>query len=426
MRIAIRAGHLVDPANGVDRQADLFIAEGKVVAVGRMPDGFAPEREIDASGQVVCPGLVDLQARLREPGEEHKADIASETRAAARAGITTLCCPPDTQPVIDTPAVVELIHRRAESSGLARVFTLGALTHGLAGKQLSEMQALRQAGCLGLSNALEPVADTLVMRRALEYAAGLGMTVFLFAEDPWLRGQGCAHEGAVSTRLGLPGIPEIAETIAVARDLALVEQTGVRAHFCQLSSRKAVRKLARARHDGLPVSASVAAHQLHLTDMDLGEYNVMAHVRPPLRSQRDRDGLREGLREGVIDAICSDHQPQDADAKLGPFSATEPGISALETLLPLSLRLVRDGLLTLPQAIARLTVEPARILGLDYGNLAPGRAADVCVFDPEAFWTLRADELASRGKNTPFDGWDLQGRVSYTLLDGRVVYQAVQ
>ncbi len=426
MKIAIRAGRLVDPANEVDRQADLFIADGKVVGVGRMPEGFAAEREIDATGQVVCPGLVDLQARLREPGEEHKADIASETRAAARAGITTLCCPPDTRPVIDTPAVVELIHRRAESSGLARVFTLGALTRGLAGKQLSEMQALRQAGCLGLSNALEPVADTLVMRRALEYAAGLGMTVFLFAEDPWLRGQGCAHEGAVSTRMGLPGIPEIAETIAVARDLALVEQTGVRAHFCQLSTRKAVRKLARARHDGLPVSASVAAHQLHLTDMDLGEYNVMAHVRPPLRSQRDRDGLREGLREGVIDAICSDHQPQDADAKLGPFSATEPGISALETLLPLTLRLVRDGVLSLSQAIARLTVEPARILGLEYGDLAVGRPADVCVFDPEALWTLRAEELVSRGKNTPFVDWDLEGRVSYTLLGGRIVYQAAR
>ncbi len=423
MNIVIRGGRLIDPANDIDTVTDLYLAGGRVAAVGQCPEGFAAEREIDARGQVVCPGLIDVQARLREPGEEHKADIASETRAAVRGGITSLCCPPDTQPVIDTPAVVELIHRRAESSALARVFTLGALTQGLAGKQLSEMQALREAGCVGLSNALAPVTDTLVMRRALEYAAGLGMTVFLFPEDPWLRGQGCAHEGALSTRMGLEGIPEIAETIGVARDIALVEQTGVRAHFGPLSSHKAVRKLARARHDGLPITVGVSAHQLHLTEMDLGDFNPMAHVRPPLRTQRDRDGLRRGLAEGVVDLVCSDHQPQDADAKLGPFSATEPGISALETLLPLTLRLVHDGVLTLPQAIARLSVHPARVLGLELGNLAVGRAADVCIFDPEAVWTLRPEDMASRGRNTPFAGWDLQGRVSHTLVAGRIVYQ---
>lgn len=421
MRLSILGGRVIDPANGVDQITDLHIASGKVLAVGEVPAGFEAGRVIDARGQVVCPGLVDLQARLREPGQENKATIASETRAAARAGITTLVCPPDTDPVTDTPAVVDLIRHRATQAGFARVVSLGALTKNLQGEQLAEMRALKNAGCVGVSNAHHAITSTEVMRRAMEYAANQDMPVFLHAQDPWLAAGGCAHEGMVSVRLGLPGIPEAAETIAVARDLHLIEQTGVRAHFCLLSSERAVNMIARAQHDGLPVSAGVAAHHLFLTEMDIGFFDSHCHVQPPLRTQRDRDGLREALRRGSISAICSDHQPLDRDAKLAPFPSSEPGISGLETLLVLTLRLVDEGLLSLSQAIASITQGPADIIGLSAG-LGVGERADICIFDPEQYWELGAEGMASQGKNSPFLGWDFKGRVTHTLLAGRLSF----
>lgn len=422
MRIHIRNGHLVDPAHKVDAREDLFIAEGKVVGVGAAPAGFTAEQTIDASELVICPGLVDLSAHLREPGQEYKATIASETRAAASGGITTLCCPPNTDPVIDTPAVVDLIHHRAQASGLARVVTLGALTEGLDGTHLSNMASLKEAGCVGVSNARQPVASSLVMRRAMEYAATFGLTVFIHPDDTALSAGGCVHEGPVSTRLGLPGIPEAAETVAVARDLALVEQTGVRAHFCRLSTARAVRMIARARYEGLPVSADVAAHQLHLIDVDAGDFNSQCHVLPPLRTQRDQAGLLQGISEGSLDALTSDHQPHEADAKLRPFSETEPGISSLETLLPLTLRLVERNLVSLSNAIALLTHRPAGVLGLSAGHLGMGSQADVCIFDPNAYWEVNDRTLISRGHNTPFHGWELKGQVRYTLFRGQVVF----
>ncbi|HFQ14101.1 MAG TPA: dihydroorotase [Gammaproteobacteria bacterium] len=423
-RILIRNGHLVDPANGIDRPGDLAIADGRVLAAGTPPDDFQADEIIDARDQIVCPGFIDLAARLGEPGTDYTGSIASETRAAASAGITTLCVPPDTSPVIDTPAVSELIHQKAEAAGFARVVTLGALTRQLDGEQLAEMARLQaDGGCVGISNARRPVRNTLVMRRAMEYAASCGLTVFLQADDPGLSGQGCVHEGAISTRLGLPGIPESAETVAVARELMLIEQTGVRAHFGRLSCAHSVQMIARARHDGLPITMDVAAHQLHLTDMDVGHFDSRCHVLPPLRGQRDRDALRSAVASGGIGAICSDHQPRDADAKLAPFAETEPGISALETLLPLSLRLVDDGLLSLSDLIARLSSEPARILGLDRGHLGPGAPADVCIFDPRRHWRVQPGEFLSRGRNPPFDGWELRGRVSHTLLAGRCVHR---
>lgn len=422
MRLSIEKGRVIDPAAGFDAAADVHIEDGRIVAVGKAPEGFAPDRRIDARDRIVCPGLVDLRARLREPGQEHKASIASETRAAAAGGITTLCMPPDTQPVIDTPAVAELIRRRAADAGFARVLPLAALTTGLAGEQLAEMARLKAAGCVGVSNALAPISNTLVMRRAMEYAASHGLTVFLYAEDAYLGG-GCAHEGAVSTRLGLPAIPEAAETVAVARDLMLIEQTGARVHFCHLSSERALRMIARAQYDGLPITADVTAHHLHLTEHDLGHFNANCHVRPPLRTQRDRDGLRHGLAAGTLAGICSDHQPHDADAKLAPFSETEPGISGLETLLALTLRLAdEDGPLSLGDALACITSRPAQVLGIEAGTLGVGRSADVCVFDPEAYWTVDPGALVSRGKNTPFGGWELKGRVTHTLFAGQVVY----
>ena len=423
MRVTVRGGRIVDPASRVDRKDDLHLAEGRVLALGPAPDGFEAEQIIAAEGQVVCPGLVDLRAYLREPGLEHKATIASETCAAAASGITTLCCPPDTDPVIDTPAVVELIHKHASEAGTARVEVLGALTRGLGGSQLAEMGALRRAGCVGVSHATRPIESTQVLRHAMEYAATFGLTVFLHPEDPWLGRDGHAHEGAVTTRLGIPGIPETAETIGLARDLLLVEQTGVRAHFCHLSTARSVQMVGEALGRGLPVTADVNAHHLHLTVMDLLDFNPNCHLHPPLRGRRDLEGLRAGLVAGLISVIASDHQPHEADAKLDPFSDTEVGASGLETLLPLTLRLVDDGVMGMTEAIAALTCNPARVLGVRAGSLAPGSPADVCVFDPEALWTLEPESMVSRGHNSPFLGWELKGRVSCTLLTGRPVYR---
>ncbi len=423
MRVTIRGGRVVDPANQVDRHCDLHLADGRVAAIGDPPPGFEAEQSIDAEAQVVCPGLVDLRAYLREPGQEHKATIASETQAAAAAGITTLCCPPDTAPVIDTPAVVELIHKHAIESGTAHVEVLGAMTQGLDGLQLAEMGALSDAGCVGVSHATRPIENTQVLRHALEYAATFDLTVFLHPEDPWLGRGRYAHEGAVSTRLGIPGIPETAETVGLARDLLLVEQTGVRAHFCHLSTARSVQMVADALARGMSVSADVNAHHLHLTVMDLLDVTPNCHLRPPLRSQRDKEGLRAGLADGTLSVVTSDHQPHEADAKLKPFSDTEVGASGLETLLPLTLRLVDDGELNLSQAIAALTCNPARVLGVPAGSLAPGNPADVCIFDPDALWTLDEKLMVSRGHNSPFLGWEFKGRVSCTLLGSKPVYQ---
>lgn len=419
----ITGGQLVDAASGLDNSVqDLFLADGRIVAIGQPPSGFDAQLILDATGKIVCPGLIDLSARVREPGQEHKATIASETRAAARGGVTTLCIPPDTDPIIDTPAVAELIHQRATHAGLARVEVLGALTERLGGERLAEMGILGQAGCVGVSNGMRPIGNSEVMRRALEYAATFGLTVFLHAEDPWLAREGLVNEGSVSTRLGLPGIPETAETIIVSRDLLLVQQTGARAHFCHLSTARAVDMVREAQRHGLEVSADVTAHHLTLTEDDTSDYNSQCHVRPPLRTSTDRDRIWEGLAEGTLVAVCSDHQPHERDARLNPFSATEPGISGLETLLALTLRLVDAGVLTLAEAIARLTTGPASVLGLERGRLSVGSVADVCIFDPQITWTMQESDVVSRGHNTPFLGWRFKGRVTHTLLGGNLVF----
>ncbi len=423
MHILIKNGRVIDPANNIDKITNVYIADGMISAVADSLDGFSAEQEIDASNQLVCPGLVDLSARLREPGFEHKATIASETRAAAAAGITSLVMPPDTYPITDTPAVAKLIRKKAQDAGLAKVYSLGAATQDLRGENISEMAALKAAGCVGISNALTPIKNPLVMKRIMEYAATFDLTLFLFSEDPSLRHQGCVHEGAVSTRLGLPGIPEAAETVAVARDLALIADTGVRAHFCHISTLKALQMISRAQFEGLPVSVDVAAHQLYLTDMDIGEFDSQCHVRPPLRDQRDMNGLREGVCKGSISAICSDHQPHEADAKLNPFSQTEAGISALETLLPLTLRLAEESSISLSDAIARVSIGPAKIVGLDAGTLTPGKQADIVVIDPEQYWKVSPENMLSRGHNTPFRDWELKGKVVHTLLAGKTVFK---
>jgi dihydroorotase len=423
-RIAITGGRVIDPAGGIDARQTVYIADRTIAAIGQAPDGFQADRKLHVPGQIVCPGLIDLCARLREPGHEYKATIASETFAASRAGITTLCSPPDTSPVVDTPAVAELLKERAELVGKARVLPIGALTQGLKGTELSEMSALKDAGCVAVSNALAAVVNTLVLRRAMEYAASHDLLLIIRPDDPWLRDNGVAHEGAVAMLLGLPGIPETAETVAVAQALALIEQTGVRAHFSQLSSARAVGMIALAQQAGIPVTADVSAHQVHLTEQSLMEFDPLYHLIPPLRTEQDREHLRRGLVDEIITAVCSDHQPHEEGAKLDAFSSTEPGIASLETLLPLTLRLVDEGILTLPQAIARLTSGPARILNLESGTLALGAPADVCIFEPDRAWTVDADTWCSRGLNTPFWGQTMKGRVTHTLLAGEIVFEA--
>ena len=424
MSISIINGRLIDPAHGIDDTLDLHLDGESVVAVGGAPAEFVAEETIDASGCVVCPGLVDLAASLREPGYEHKATLASETAAAARGGVTTLLCTPDTNPVIDNSAVVELVHRIARKLGQARILATGALTRGLMGEQLSEMAALKAAGCVAVSNAHYPLASTLVERRALEYAATFGLPVFLRPEDRHLRAGGCVHEGAVSTRLGLPCIPSAAESVAVARDLALAEHTQARVHFRTLSTQTAARMIHEAQAAGLSVTADVAVHQLHLTEMDVDGFVAECHVSPPFRTLSDRDALRRAVADGTIGAICSDHQPHEPDAKQRPFPETEPGISGLETLLGLTLRLVTEKVLDLPTALARVTSGPADILGLPFGRLNVGAHADVCIFDPAQHWVLERNDMRSEGHNTPFAGWDFPGRITHTVFNGRVVYRA--
>lgn len=423
MKTSITGGRLIDPGNGIDELLDLHIDGEWIVSICAEPAGFQPDRVIDATGKLVIPGLVDIAASLREPGFTAKGTLASETLAAARGGITTLVCTPDTDPVIETPADIEFIHRMARKLQQARVLTAAALTQNLEGRQLASFAALKAAGCVALSNARAPLANTLVERRALEYAATFDMTVFLRPEDRHLRAEGCAHEGTVATRLGLPGIPSAAETVAVARDLALAEHTGARIHFRALSSGGSVRMLRDAQNAKLPVSADVAAHQLHLTEMDVEGFDARCHVSPPLRTLTDREALRQGVADGTIAAICSDHQPHEPDAKDAPFAATEPGISGLETLLGLTLRLVDEGVLPLSEAIARVTCGPADLLGLPLGRLSVGLPGDVCIIHPGMPWQLDTRTMFSEGCNTPFEGWEFNNRVTHTLFNGHLVYR---
>ena len=421
MKIRIRNGRVIDPVSRENSVRDVFVDQGFIVDPRAAGDDFSADHEIDASGKIVCPGLVDLQARLREPGEEHKATMQSELSAAIAGGITSVCVPPDTNPVIDTPAMVHMVRQRGRRIQKARVYPLGALTVGLAGEQLTDMAALRDAGCTAVSNANRIIDNTLVMRRAMQYASTFDLTVFLTPLDHWLKGNGCVHEGEVSTRLGLPAVPEAAEVVALARDLALIETTGVRAHISQISCARSVEKIREAKARGLHVTAAVSAHHLHLSEQDIGEFDTRYHVMPPLRSLADRDALRQGIISGVIDAICSDHQPHEIDAKLAPFSESAAGISGLETLLSLALKLVDETALSLPDAIARVTINPANILGIEAGRLLPDSQADICIIDPTKYSRVTPDSLKSRGLNNVFFDQLLPGTVKTVLVAGQEI-----
>lgn len=406
--VLIRNARRLDPRAGTDTVGDLAIRDGLIVD----PATGAFEETVDAAGRWLIPGIVDLCTRLREPGATQKGTMRSETQAALASGITAVCLPPDTAPVIDSTAMVNRVNRIAKRAEAAYVHMLGALTKGLGGEALAEISALKAAGCVGVSNGLAPMANALVTRRALEYAASLGMTVHVVPLDAALANNGCAHEGAIATRLGLASIPVAAEAVAMRQWLSLVEDTGARVHFGRLSSARAIELLGSAKRRGLPVTADVAAHQLFMTDAALEGFNAMAHVIPPLRSEADRDALRAAVSSGLIDAICSDHQPHELDAKTNPLPQTEPGISALETLLPLALRLVQEGLLT-PLALAeRLAGAPAAILGLAQGGLEFGARADLCLVDATHEWRLDAGTMLSVGRNTPFIGHAFRGRAA--------------
>jgi len=425
MRTLIQGGRIIDPANNLDKITNLYLSEGKISAIGEhAPDDFRPDEIIDAQDLLVIPGLIEISARLHEPGKEYKATIKSESRAAAAGGITTLCCTPDTHPVIDETATVELIHRRAEDAGFARVLPIGALTRNLDSDCLSEMATLQAAGCIAFSNVGRAIKDTQILRRAMQYARTFNITLILQAEDPWLAQGSCAHEGAIATRLGLNASPVAAETVELARLLALVEQTGARCHFSRLSARRSVEMIAAAKKQGLPVSADVAIHQLFFTEMDLDGFNSQCHVRPPFRSQRDKEALRQGVKDGTIDLICCDHQPHEADAKLQPFPQTEAGISGLETLLPLCMKLVEEEVLSLSQAIALVTNNVAKVIQQPLGTLSVGSSADLCLFDPNGYWEMEPEKLLSQGKNSPFTGWCFSAEVKRVLLAGESCFLA--
>ncbi|WPP00214.1 dihydroorotase [Pseudomonas sp. HR96] len=421
MSLSILGARVIDPASGLDQVSDLHVSEGRIIAIGAAPAGFSPSQSIDAQGLIAAPGLVDLNVALREPGYSRKGSIASETRAAAAGGVTSLCCPPRTRPVLDTSAVAELILDRAREAGHCKVYPIGALSKGLEGEQLAELVALRDVGCVAFGNGLESFRNTRTLCRALEYAATFDLTVIFHSQDRDLAQGGLAHEGPTASFLGLAGIPETAETVALARDLLLVEQSGVRAHFSQLTSARGVELIAQAQARGLPVTADVALYQLILTDEALLDFSSLYHVQPPLRTRADRDGLRAAVKAGVVQAISSHHQPHERDAKLAPFAATEPGISSVELLLPLALTLVEDGLLDLPTLLARLSHGPARAMSLPVGELKVGGWADLVLFDP-ATSTVAGERWLSKGENCPFLGHSLPGAVRYTLVDGHISF----
>jgi dihydroorotase len=423
MKIHIKSGRLVDPKHGIDAQRDLFIAAGKVVAIGDAPAGFSANRVIDAAGKVVCPGLVDLAVRLREPGFEYLATLESEMRAAVAGGVTSLACPPDTDPPLDEPGLVEMLKFSARNLNQAHVYPVGALTAGLKGKNLTEMAELRDAGCVAFSQAEAPFADHQVLMHALQYAATFGFPVWLRAQDPALARHGVAHEGEVATRLGLPAIPVLAETVALSTILLLARETGARIHVARLSSAEGVAMVRDAKAQGLTVTCDIGIHHLHLSEMDIGYFDPNCNLTPPLRSQRDRDALRAGLADGSIDALCSDHTPVDDDAKQLPFSEAEPGATGVELLLPLALKWAAEEKLPLAAAIERITLKPAAILGIDAGHLGVGASADVCIFDPAADWRIEPAALHSQGKNTPYSGYELRGRVTHTLVNGNLVHE---
>ena len=424
MRIEIQGARVIDPAAGRDKPGSIFVADGRIAALDRAPDGFRADETLDAKGLAACPGLVDVSARLREPGFEYKATLESEMAAAAAGGVTSLACPPDTDPPLDEPGLVEMLTRRALSLDGSRVYPLGALTVGLKGERLAEMAELHEAGCVGFFNGNAPMPDTATLLQALRYAATFGYTVWLRPEDRYLAAGGVAHEGEVATRLGLPPIPAIAETIALRTIIELMAITGARVHIARLSTGAGAALVAEAKAKGLPITCDVGIYHLHLCDRDIADFDPQCNLVPPLRDPTDRALLRKAVAEGTIDAVCSDHTPLDDDAKQVPFGEAAPGATGLELLLPLVLKWAAEAKIEPREALRPVTVGAARVLGIAAGTLAAGAAADICLFDPARPWIVQPSALVSQGKNTPYLGLELVGRVARTVVGGRTVFPA--
>ncbi|SAL51246.1 dihydroorotase [Caballeronia sordidicola] len=424
MNIHIQGGTLIDPAAGTETLADVFISAGKIVGIGNAPADFHATRTFDAKGLAIAPGFVDLSARLREPGFEHKATLESEMAAAAAGGVTSLVCPPDTDPVLDEPGLVEMLRFRAQKLHQAHVYPLGALTVGLKGEAITEMVELTESGCIGFSQADTPIVDTRTLLRALQYATTYGYAVWLRPQDGYMARGGVAASGAVASRLGLSGVPVSAETIALHTIFELVRVSGARVHLSHLSSAAGVALVRQAKAEGLAITCDVTINHVHLTDMDIGYFNSQFRLDPPLRSQRDRDAIRAGLADGTIDAICSDHTPLDDDDKLLPFAEATPGATGLELLLSLTVKWAREANVPLSKALTRITNAPASVLKLDAGRVAVGDTADLCLFDPAAEWLVEPATLKSQGHNSPFLGYELPARVKATIVAGHIAYDA--
>ena len=437
MKILIQNGRVIDPASGTDTVADVAIAAGRIIAVGALPADFSPNRTVDATGCWVLPGLVDLAVRLREPGQEHAQMLETEMAAAAAGGVTSLVCPPDTDPVLDEPGLVDMLKFRAEKLHQARVFPLGALTRGLQGEVLTEMVELTESGCVGFGQAEVPIVNTQVLQRALQYAATFGYSVWLRPQDHWL-GKGVAASGPLATRLGLSGVPAAAEVIALHTLFELLRGVSrnadgqhVRVHLCRISSAAGLELVRQAKADGLPVTCDVSVHNLHLTDIDIGYFDSRLRLQPPVRQQADRAALRRGLADGTIDALVSDHNPVSADAKTLPFAEAEPGATAVELLLGLACKWAEQDKVPLMRAIQALTLGPASVLGgrlgtlqASLGRIAVGGVADLCVINPNRHWRVEGEALHSQGKHTPFEGHEMPVSVHTTLVGGQFAFEA--
>ncbi|SES81632.1 dihydroorotase [Nitrosomonas marina] len=424
MKIHIRNGRLIDPGTGMDAILDVFVASGKILAVGEPPAAFQPDNIIEADGLVVCPGLVDMSVRLREPGLEYMATLESEMNAAVAGGVTSFACPPDTDPPLDEPGLVEMLKHRAKNLNQAHVYPVGALTQGLLGEHLTEMAELRDAGCVVFGQPDGMIANLRILMQAMQYASTFGFSVWLSPQDMNLAHEGVAHDGEVATRLGLPVIPVCAETIAISNIILLAKVVDVHIHLCRISSAEGLAMVRAAKQQGLSITCDVSINHLHLSDMDIDYFDANCHIIPPLRNISDRNALRNALWDGTIDAICSDHAPVDEDAKMLPFGQAETGATGVELLLPLTLKYGMEMKRPLVEVLAAITNKPAAVLGIDAGHLTPGASADLCIFDSETYWKVTADALLSQGKNTPFLGMEVPGKVRYTLINGNIVYQS--
>lgn len=423
MNLLIKGGRVIDPLQGIDEVLDIVVENGAVRELGKGLKAPAGAETIDAAGLIVTPGLIDMHVHLRDPGLEYKEDIVTGTKAAAAGGFTSVACMPNTKPVNDNKAVTSYIVAKAKAEGVVNVFPVGSITQGSKGEALAEMGDLKEAGCVAVSDDGRPVTSSELMRRALEYAKGMGIMVISHAEDLSLVGEGVMNEGFVSTELGLKGIPWVAEDAATARDVYLAEFTDSPLHIAHVSTKGSLRIIRNAKARGVKVTCETAPHYFTLTDDAVRGYNTNAKMNPPLRTADDVAAVKAALADGTIDAIATDHAPHHLDEKDVEFNVALNGIIGLETSLPLSLKLVEEGVLTLPALIEKMACNPAKILGIDRGTLRKGAVADITVIDPTTSWTVNAEALASKSKNSPFLGWELKGAAAYTIVGGTVAFK---